>query len=212
MPFRDPEDDSLADPLPAGPQDILSRWLEEAREDRVQRNPTAMTLATVEPDGRPSARVLLCRGFDPETVSIVFYTNSRSAKGRALAAHPYASAVFHWDALQRQARLAGPVRPVPDADSDAYFAGRPRLARIAARASAQSEAVASRAALLERLHAEEARLERREEVPRPAHWHGYRLTAERVELWVGADGRAHDRALWTRPDRAGAWTVARLQP
>jgi len=223
MPFEDlPRDASLADPLPASPLPLLERWLAEARERAGMQNPDAMTVATVDDAGAPRARVVLCRGFDAERGELVFYTNRRSAKGRELAARPAASAVFYWDALSRQARIAGPVVPARDAVSDAYFAGRPRASQIAAWASDQGEPLASRRALLDRLEATAARFggtESGEPVPRPPHWGGYVLVARRIELWVGSPSRAHDRAEWRRelPDpRAceppSAWKVVRLQP
>ena len=219
-----PSDPSLADPLPDEPLALLGRWLEEARNGRVQPNPTAMALATAGEDGRPSLRSVLCRGFDAEAGFLVFYTNRRSRKGRELAARPRAAAHFHWDTLERQVRLEGPVGLSPDAESDAYFASRPRPAQIAAWSSEQSEPVESRAALLEQIAVSEARFggfggEGEAPVPRPPHWGGYRLYPERIELWVGSKGRAHDRALWERKLEArgdgwagGPWSVKRLQP
>ncbi len=181
-----------------------------------------MTLATADADGRPSARVVLCRGFDEARGFLVFYSNRESAKGRELATRPWAAVTLHWDVLARQARVSGPVVHSPDAESDAYFAGRPRLAQIAASASRQSQPVPSRRALLARLASESERLGGAESgpaVPRPPHWGGYRLWAEQVELWVGAEGRAHDRGRWLRPlsstpdgFAAGDWKVSRLQP
>lgn len=230
MTFQEvPSDPSLADPLPASPFETLERWLDEARAGAVQRNPAAMTVATVSPDGRPSLRVVLCRGFEPDPGYVVFYTSYASRKGRELAGRPYAAATFHWDALQRQARLEGPVVRSPEAESDAYFAGRPRPAQISAWASAQSEPIASREALLEKLRAVEERFggagpdrlptSGLPPLPRPPDWGGYRLHAQRIELWVGSEGRAHDRARWERalvPEgdgfRGSAWTVSRLQP
>jgi pyridoxamine 5'-phosphate oxidase len=222
MTFQDlPRDPSLKDPLPPSPLGLLARWLEEAQSGRVQRNPWAMTLATVDSDGRPAARVVLCRGYEFEQGFLVFYTNRRSRKGKALVRNPYASAVFHWDSLERQVRIEGPIVESPDSESDRYFASRPRPAQISAWASDQSEPIASRDALLERLAQTEARLGATGEapVPRPPHWGGYRLFIESVELWVGAQGRAHDRALWTRDLRpvgevfaSGNWSVVRLQP
>lgn len=222
MAFDDvPADPSLCDPLPAEPFGVLARWLDEARSGRVQRNPGAMALATVGTSGKPSLRTVLCRGFDPAAGCLVFHTNRRSQKGRELAARPHAAAHFHWDALQRQVRLEGPVGLSPDAESDAYFASRPRLAQVAAWASAQSEPLASREALLAGLAESEARFGRAEgpPIPRPPHWGGYRLFPERIELWVGSEGRAHDRACWQRvlqPEAAGwsgdSWTLTRLQP
>jgi pyridoxamine 5'-phosphate oxidase len=217
-----PRDPSLADPLPASPLPTLGRWIAEAREHAGLRNPDAVALATTDAAGRPEVRMVLCRGVDLERGVFAFYTNRASAKGRALAARPYASMAFYWDGLGRQARLSGPVREAPDADSDAYFASRPRLSQLAALASAQSEPVASRAALLERIERAAARfggVDGREPVPRPPHWGGTLLVAERIELWVHSDGRAHDRGLWTRRveprdqgDRRGDWDVVRLQP
>ena len=216
-----PKDPSLADPLPEEPLALLGRWLEGARSQAVQRNPGAMALATADANGRPSLRTVLCRGFDPKAGFVVFYTNRRSQKGRELAAQPRAAAQFHWDALQRQARLEGPVAPSPDEESDAYFAGRPRPSQIAAWASDQSEPLASRRALLDRLAETAERFggDAGAPIPRPPHWGGYRLFLERVELWVGSEGRAHDRARWQRVLRpegrgfvGGPWSLTRLQP
>src|SRR5262249_52510780 len=135
----------------------------------------------------------------------------------ALAAHPYGALVFHWDAFERQVRIEGPVTLAPDTDSDAYWATRPVDARIAATASAQSQPIASRAALVAKM--KEAARRYGGDVPRPPRWGGYRVWAERVELWVGQPARVHDRAAWTRQlTRAGAefvgsaWTATRLQP
>ncbi len=206
-----PRDGSLTEPLDDSPFGILARWLDEASEQRVQPNPTAMALATVGGDGRPSLRMLLCRGLDPVAGAIVFYTNRESRKGRELWARPHAAATFHWDAWQRQARLEGRVSTLSDEESDTYFAGRPRLAQLSAWASAQSRPVASRAALLEQLRAVEERFGPEEmPVPRPPHWGGYRLVADRVELWVGSTGRAHDRVQWER--EGSGWRPTRLQP
>jgi pyridoxamine 5'-phosphate oxidase len=205
-----PADPSLAGPLPASPFTILARWLDEARRQRATPNPDAIALATADETGRADVRMVLCRGFDPADGSIVWYTNRRSRKGRELAARPWASAAFFWDGTQRQARLEGPVAFATDAESDAYFASRPRNAQISAWASDQSEPIASREALLEKLHDTEARFAGEGPVPRPPHWGGYRLRAERVELWVGSAGRAHDRVRWERT--AAGWTATRLQP
>jgi pyridoxamine 5'-phosphate oxidase len=209
--FEDlPADPSLADPLPASPFTILARWLDEARRERATPNPDVLALATADADGRPAVRMVLCRGFDPADGSLVFYTNRRSRKGRELAARPWASAAFLWDAVQRQARLEGRVALATDAESDAYFASRPRNAQISAWASDQSEPIASREALLAKLRDTEARFAGTDPLPRPPHWGGYRLRAERVELWVGSAGRAHDRVRWERT--AIGWTPTRLQP
>ena len=207
---------ALPEPLPDDPLPLLKSWLDEAQ--REVRNATAMTLATVEPDGRPSARMTICRGFDASAGWLVFYTDRESDKGTALAKQPWAACVFHWDAFERQVRFEGPVTLAPDADSDAYWNSRPPDARIAASASAQSQALASRADLLARI-AELTRQSAGGPVPRPPRWGGYRVWAERVELWVGQPARVHDRARWTRTltpigdgFKGGAWSGTRLQP
>ncbi len=206
---------SLPEPLPDDPLPLLKTWLDEAQ--REIRNATAMTLATVEPGGRPSARMVICRGFDPVAGWLVFYTDRASDKGTALAATPWASCVFHWDAFERQVRVEGPVTFAPEADSDAYWNGRPPDARIAASASAQSRPLRSRSELFARIA--ETTKAAGGVIPRPPRWGGYRVWAERVELWVGQPARAHDRARWTRTltplddgFKGSAWSATRLQP
>jgi pyridoxamine 5'-phosphate oxidase len=176
-----------------------------------------MTLGTVDPDGRPSARMVICRGFDPTRGWLVFYTDRDSPKAQALDKTPHAAIVFHWAALERQIRIEGPVTLTPATDSDAYWRTRPADARIAAIASEQSRPIESRAALLARVTETTARAG--PEPARPARWGGYRVWAERVELWVGQPARVHDRARWTRaltvaPDgfTGGPWSATRLQP
>lgn len=205
------------DPLPAEPFAVLARWLDEAFAARRQPNPHAIALATVDPDGRPSARMVLCKALEPDSGSLVFYTNLESRKGRALAAHPHVAAVFHFGPQERQARLEGPVARVSDAEADAYFASRPLEARLGAWACDQSEPVASREALEARYVQAAERFGARDgaapaSMPRPPWWGGLRLHAERVELWVGRPGRLHDRAAWSRPPEGGPWRVERLQP
>ena len=155
--------------------------------------------------------------FDARAGWFVFYTDRDSDKGHDLAAHPRAALVFHWDGLERQVRVDGPVLRASDADSDRYWATRPRDARLAAVASRQSRPLASRAELLARVA--EAGRARPDDVPRPARWGGYRVWAERVELWAGQPARVHDRARWARalaPAEGGwtggAWRATRLMP
>lgn len=188
-----------------------------AEAEQTCRAATAMTLATVEPDGHPSARMVICRGFDAEAGSFVFYSDGSSRKGTALAVTPRAALVFYWESLERQVRIEGPVTPVPDVQADAYWKSRPLDARIAAVASDQSRPIASRAALLAKV--EEASRQLGADPPRPRRWVGYRVWAEQVELWVGQPARVHDRARWTRelaPDdggfTSGEWRATRLQP
>ena len=222
----------LPDPLPAEPLAVAGEWLQAAWNANSQPNPNAMVLATSTPDGKPSARVVLCRDIVPQPGFIVFYTNYLSMKGKQLKDNPRAAAVIHWDALHRQVRLEGPITFAPTADSDRYFASRGWPKQVAAWASAQSTPVASRAALLQAVAEAATRFGTPvpgspgadegvdHDVPRPPHWGGYRLWAESVELWVEGDARMHDRARWTReltrqPDgsfKAGPWSATRLQP
>lgn len=221
----------LPDPLPAEPFGLFTRWLADATGAKAQPNPNAMTLATVDADGGPSTRIVLARGVNVERGYVVFFTNYRSRKGREIDANPRVSLCFHWDHLDRQVRIEGHALRSPASESDAYFAGRPALSRIAAWASDQSEPIASRDALIEKNRATEehfgvldaqAKLDAIN-VPRPGHWGGFRVWARRVELWRGHTNRLHDRAVWTRklsetsvdgvPGMAGdAWTITRLQP
>jgi pyridoxamine 5'-phosphate oxidase len=205
----------LPEPLPPSPWPLLEGWLAEAAT--AVRNPTAMTLATVDPDGRPSARMVICRGVDTDAGWLVFYSDRESRKGSALAARPRAALVFYWEPLERQARIEGPVTPAPDAQVDAYWGRRPLDARIAAIASEQSRPVADRPTLLAKVAA--AAREWGPEPPRPARWVGYRVWAETIELWAGQPARIHDRARWTRSLARTAdgfngspWGATRLQP
>jgi pyridoxamine 5'-phosphate oxidase len=221
----------LPEPLPPEPLVVLNRWMAEAWQHRHQPNPNSMVLATSDPSGRPSARVVLCKEVVPVPGYLVFYTNYLSRKGRQLAENPRAAAVIHWDAMHRQVRIEGPVLQAPGADSDAYFASRPWQSRVGAWASAQSEPVASRENLLEAVAGVAERFgtplpwqsgsENADiPIPRPPHWGGYHLWAESVELWVEGEARVHDRARWTRkltkvPNgyfEAGPWNATRLQP
>jgi pyridoxamine 5'-phosphate oxidase len=222
----------LADPLPSEPLTAVSQWLREAWAAGRQPNANAMVLATSTRDGRPSARVVLCKDIVPQPGYVVFYTNYLSSKGRQLEDNRRAAAVIHWDALHRQVRIEGLVVKAPAADSDAYFASRSWDKRIGAWASAQSEPVASRAALEGAVAAAARRFGTPTPgaaaadapsdiaIPRPPHWGGYRLWADAVELWVEGKARIHDRARWTRTLASaagdavttGPWSVTRLQP
>jgi len=223
--------DHLPDPLPEEPLEVAAAWLEESMRRRAVPNPNAMTLATATRDGRPTARIVLCKQIAAPPGYLVFYTNYRSRKGRELAENPYAAAVLHFDALQCQVRIEGLVERSPPEESDAYFASRPVESRIGAWASEQSEPIESREALQAAVAAAEHRFgvspfqsaaagRPQPGVPRPPHWGGYRLWAQAVELWVQGRARIHDRARWSRRlDRVGggriepgAWAVTRLQP
>lgn len=208
-------------------------WMRQAAESGTQPNPNAMTLATVDEARAPTARIVLCRGIDPVQGHLTFFTNYHSRKGRDLEANPVASLVFHWDHLDRQVRVEGPVTRSPAAESDAYFNQRPLGSRLSAWASSQSSPLRDRADLLIATHEVMQRFgvsldtdlehDRTIRIPRPPHWGGLRVWARCVELWLGDPHRLHDRAQWTRALRpatidgldafeGGPWSGTRLQP
>ncbi len=182
-------------------------WFEEALAADLHE-PNAMTLATATPDGKPSARVVLLKGFDER--GFVFYTNYQGRKGREMERNPRAALVFYWGELERQVRIEGRVSRVAEEESDAYYASRPRGSRLGAWASEQSRPVESRAILESRLRALEAEYEGRN-IPRPPFWGGYRVEPEAVEFWQGRENRLHDRIFYRRKGDGG-WKIERLQP
>jgi pyridoxamine 5'-phosphate oxidase len=182
-------------------------WFDEALATNLHE-PNAMVVATATPDGRPSARVVLLKGFDER--GFVFYTNYEGRKSRELEANPYAALLFYWGELERQVRLEGRVGRIPEEESDAYFAGRPRGSQLGAWASEQSRPIKDRGALKKRLRELEAEYESRE-VPRPPFWGGYRVEPETMEFWQGRENRLHDRLVYRRSEDGG-WGRERLQP
>ena len=200
------ERDELDERASAGdPLQQFGIWLEQALKAEVPE-PNAMTLATVGADGRPSTRVVLIKGFDAR--GIVWYTNYESRKGLELAHQPYAALQFHWVELERVVRIEGLVSKVDGAESDAYYATRPLDSRLGAWASPQSRVIASRTELVTAAAAAAARYALNP--PRPPHWGGYRLVADRWQFWQGRKSRLHDR-LQYRLD-GGAWVRERLAP
>ncbi|MDO9589608.1 MAG: pyridoxamine 5'-phosphate oxidase [Microcella sp.] len=183
-------------------------WLAEAAEREVYE-PNAMVLATIDPDGAPSIRTVLLRGVDDR--GFAFYTDYTSRKGRALLANPAASVVFPWYSLHRQVIVFGEARPVEADDSDAYFSARPRGAQVAAWSSDQSQPVASRDDLEQKVRDADARFADSAEIPRPERWGGFRLVPQRVEFWQGRTSRLHDRLVFTRATD-DSWRLERLQP
>ena len=201
---------SEAEPLaPIADQDpiaLFERWLEEALK-REPNDANAMTLATVDADGMPDARMVLLKGVD--AAGFTFFTNIESAKGRELIAHPKAALVFHWKSLRRQVRVRGDVAPVTAAEADAYFASRARSSQIGAWASDQSRELPDRLAF-ERRIAEMGLKFGLGAVPRPPHWSGFRLAPRSLEFWRDRPFRLHERLAFDRVD--GGWTVRRLYP
>ena len=190
----------------AAPGQQFSKWLEEAIAAQLPE-PNAMTLATVGSDLRPSTRVVLIKGLDER--GIVWFTNYDSRKGRELAGNPHAALQFHWVELERVVRVEGRVEKISDEESDAYFHSRPLDSRIGAWASPQSEVISGRGVLV--ANAAKFGAQFLLQPPRPPHWGGYRLLADRWEFWQGRRSRLHDRLRYTQ-QAGGDWLRERLAP
>lgn len=193
--------------MPDSPFSLFDLWFAEASQSE-PNDPNAMALATIDPDGRPSLRMVLLKGHDAR--GFVFYTNLESRKGAALAVHPGAALLFHWKSLRRQIRIEGAVEPVSDEEADAYFASRPRDSRIGAWASDQSRPLKSRAHFLKRVAEYGARYAIGD-IPRPPHWSGFRIVPDRFEFWQDQAFRLHERRTFTRRDDGG-WDEGLLFP
>lgn len=195
------------DDLAPDPMDQWHRWHDEALAANVAE-PNAMTVSTVDLHGVPDARILLVRAADE--FGFVFYTNYESAKSRQLNAKPVGAATFAWLDLHRQVRVRGPVERVSERESDEYFATRPRESQIGAWASPQSEVIDDRSELDRLVEAQRIAFEGADEVPRPAHWGGWRLVPEEWEFWQGRPSRLHDRLRYRLVD--DRWRIDRLAP
>jgi len=197
-------DETAVDP---NPFHQFSGWFGEAVSGGVH-TPNAMTLATTTTEGTPSARIVLLKGLDNE--EFVFYTNYMSRKANEMLANPRASLLFFWSELERQVRIDGMVRTASPEEADAYFATRPRASQIGAHASHQSMPVTNRKTLEDAFAEFEKKFEGID-VPRPAHWGGFRLRPALFEFWQGRPSRLHDRITYTR-EHSGNWTIARISP
>jgi len=195
------------------PFERFATWLNEA-DAAEPSDANAMTVSTLR-DGRPTARVLLLKGLDPVSAGpgrgFVFFTNAESAKGRQLAADPQVCLSFHWKSLARQVRIEGRAAALDGAESDAYFATRPRGSQIGAWASDQSRPLDSRETLIARVAERDAEFAGRD-VPRPPHWGGWRVTPDLIEFWLDRPYRLHERLVYTRPAAGAPWSTRRLYP
>ena len=188
------------------PLALFDEWFALARE-KEPNDPDAMALATATPDGAPSVRMVLLKGFGPD--GFVFYTNMDSRKGAEIAANPRAALLFHWKSLRRQVRVEGPVEPVGDAEADAYFATRSRDSQLGAWASYQSRPLDARSTFKKRYEDMRRRFED-QDVPRPARWGGFRVKPEVIEFWDDRPHRLHERRVFTAA--VDGWKEGLLYP
>ncbi len=187
---------------------LFNEWYDEAKRTSL-KNPNAMTLATLDEDGMPAARIVLLKQVDQD--GFCFYTNFGSQKGRQLQAHPKAALVFYWEPIGKQVRVQGGVTQVSDEEADAYFATRPRQSQLGAWASKQSQALEGRFELERRVAAMAARYPVGK-IPRPPFWSGFRLAPVSIEFWREGAFRLHDRRVFRRPSPGAAWESAALFP
>lgn len=198
----------MFEPDTDNPFQLFDRWYREASETEVN-DPNAMTVATADADGRPSARILLLKDFDEH--GFVFYSNFESQKGRELTMNPFAALCFHWKSVRRQVRVTGPVVRVSDEEADSYFNSRPRGSRVGAWASQQSRPLVDRPALMAAVEKAD-KAHPGENVPRPPYWSGWRLTPLTIEFWQDGEFRLHDRFRFSRAMEDSPWQIDRLYP
>jgi pyridoxamine 5'-phosphate oxidase len=190
------------------PYTLFGKWFEDAKDSEIN-DPNAMCVSSVDNSGYPDSRMVLMKDFD--VTGFVFYTNYTSRKGQQLLAHPKAAACFHWKSLRRQVRISGDVEQVSDAEADEYFASRPKGSRLGAHASNQSSPLDSRETLANKVAELEDYYKDSDDIPRPAHWSGFRIKPKRIEFWQDGEFRLHDRFEFTR-DADGNWISQRLYP
>ena len=197
---------SETDALP-NPFEQFKIWFDQALTAKLPE-PNAMTIATATLDGKPSARMVLLKDYDER--GFAFFTNYESCKGKQLEENPWGAIVFWWAELERQVRIEGRVEKVQDAESDEYFNSRPKASQLGAWVSNQSQVIANREVLEQRLQQLQEGYEN-QEVPRPPHWGGFRVVPDAIEFWQGRPSRLHDRLLYRRGED-GSWTMQRLAP
>ena len=199
-----------ANAIPQGdPFNLFDTWFAEAKESELN-DPNAMALATATPGGAPSVRMVLLKGHDPR--GFVFYTNAQSRKGEEILANPQAALLFHWKSLRRQIRIEGPLREVSKQEADDYFHSRAFVSQVGSAASDQSRVLDSRATYDARVSELRAAYETDDEVPRPPHWTGFRLSPQAIEFWLDRPNRLHERRRFTRTAEDAAWTSDLLYP
>ena len=192
--------------VPGNPYNLLCLWMDNAIAEKIPE-PTAICLSTVKPNGRVNSRIVLAKEIQED--GLVFFTNYNSAKGHNIAKNPVASAVFFWAEMQRQIRIEGTIDKISEKDSDEYYMERPKLSKIGAWASPQSQVIRSRIELEQLVEKFQKEFEKKE-LGRPPFWGGYKLEYESIEFWQGRQGRLHDRFLYTK--KLSTWKICRLAP